>query len=45
MGEEIGLFTLGYPMAGRRYGPTRRRPVEEVAFTETWDQPWEAATK
>jgi nitroreductase len=38
------LLPLGYPAAGKRYGPTRRRPVEEVTFDETWDRRWEPRT-
>ncbi len=33
---------LGYPAERNRYGPTNRRPVEEVAFAETWGKPWHA---
>ena len=43
--DTAALLPLGYPMAGKRYGPTRRRPVEDVTFSERWDQPWEATTK
>jgi nitroreductase len=41
--DTAALLPLGYPAAGKRYGPTRRRPVEEVTFSEMWNQPWEAA--
>jgi len=31
-----------YPAARNRYGPTNRRPVEEVTFAETWGKRWHA---
>ena len=31
-----------YPAERNRYGPTNRRPVEEVTFAETWGKPWHA---
>ena len=34
--ETAALLPLGYPAEGSRYGPTRRRPLEEVAFYERW---------
>lgn len=40
--DTAALLPLGYPATGRRYGPTTRRPVEEVTFSETWGQPWQA---
>jgi nitroreductase len=40
--DTAALLPLGYPAEGYRYGPTRRRPVEEVTFDEQWGQPWEA---
>jgi nitroreductase len=40
--DTAALLPLGYPAAGSRYGPTNRRPVEEVTFAEQWDQRWEA---
>ena len=43
--DTAALLPLGYPMPGKHYGPTRRRPVEEVTFSETWNQPWEATQK
>jgi nitroreductase len=39
--DTAALLPLGYPAAGYRYGPTRRRPVEEVTFDEQWGQPWQ----
>jgi nitroreductase len=32
--EVVALVPLGYPVD--RFGPTRRRPVEEVAFRDRW---------
>ena len=32
--EVVALVPLGYP--ADRFGPTRRRPVEEVAFLDRW---------
>jgi len=40
--DTAALLPLGYPVAGKRYGPTNRRPVEEVTFDETWGTRWEA---
>jgi nitroreductase len=40
--DTAALLPLGYPAAGKRYGPTTRRPVEEVTFDETWGRPWSA---
>ena len=40
--DTAALLPLGYPAAGSRYGPTNRRPVEEVTFDNKWGQPWEA---
>lgn len=42
--DTAALLPLGYPADGHRYGPTNRRPVEEVTFGETWGQRWEAGT-
>ena len=33
------LLPIGYP-DGVRYGPTSRSPVEEIAHSERWGQPW-----
>ncbi len=33
------LIPLGYPAEGTRFGPTKRRPVEEVAFVDRWGGP------
>jgi hypothetical protein len=40
--DTAALLPLGYPASQNRYGPTNRRPVEEVTFDETWGQRWEA---
>ena len=40
--DTAALLPLGYPAEGVRYGPTRRRPVEEVTYGEKWGRPWEA---
>jgi len=34
--ETAALLPVGYPASGARYGPTRRNPVEEVTFLDTW---------
>ena len=34
--ETAALLPVGYPAAGTRYGPTRRNPVEDVTFLDTW---------
>jgi nitroreductase len=35
--EVVAVVPLGYP--ADRFGPTRRRPVEEVAFLDRWGRP------
>ena len=35
------LLPIGFPAEGSRYGPTRRRPLEEVAFGERWGNSWQ----
>ena len=42
--DTAALLPLGYPAASSRYGPTNRRPVEDVTFDETWGRRWEAGT-
>ena len=39
--DTAALLPLGYPMSKNRYGPTNRRPVEEVTFDEKWGRRWE----
>jgi len=34
------LLPIGYPAEGVKYGPTRRSPVEEVAHSDRWGEPW-----
>ena len=36
------LLPIGFPAEGSRYGPTRRRPLPEVAFSERWGNGWRA---
>ncbi len=38
------LLPIGFPAEGARYGPTRRRPLEEVAFYDRWGQSWQDHT-
>ena len=40
--DTAALLPLGYPAPGKRYGPTNRRPVEDVTFEETWGRKWES---
>ena len=35
------LLPIGFPAEGSRYGPTRRRPLEEVAFSDRWGNSWQ----
>ena len=37
--ETAALLPIGYPAEGTRYGPTRRSPVEDVAYRERWGSP------
>ena len=39
--EVVALVPLGWPLD--RFGPTRRKPVEEVAFLERWGRPFSLA--
>lgn len=34
------ILPIGFPAEGVRYGPTRRRPLEEVAFDGHWGNSW-----
>ena len=34
------LLPIGFPADGSRYGPTRRKPLEDVAFSERWGVIW-----
>ena len=38
------LLPIGFPAEGTRYGPTRRRPLEEVAFDDRWGNGWQQQT-
>ena len=35
------ILPIGFPAEGVRYGPTRRRPLEEVAFDGHWGNGWQ----
>ncbi|MBI4232922.1 MAG: nitroreductase family protein [Chloroflexi bacterium] len=37
--ELFALIPLGYPAEGHGFGPNRRRPVEEVTYSERWGNP------
>ena len=36
--ETAALVPMGYPEQGTRFGLTKRKPVEEVAFRDRWGQ-------
>jgi len=38
------LLPIGFPAEGARYGPTRRRPLGEVAFEDRWGKSWQHHT-
>ena len=38
--ETAALLPVGFPADNARYGPTRRAPVEEIAYREKWNQAW-----
>lgn len=40
----MALLPIGFPAEGTRYGPTRRRPLEEVAFVDRWGESWQHHT-
>jgi hypothetical protein len=35
--ETVTLIPIGYPKG--KYGPTARKPLEEIAFNERWGNP------
>jgi len=37
----VALLPVGFPAEGSRYGPTRRRPLKEVAFSDRWGESWQ----
>ena len=37
----VALLPIGFPGEGSRYGPTRRKPLSEVAFDEQWGNSWQ----
>lgn len=39
--QPAALLPIGYPAEGARYGPTTRRPIEDVAFSERWGNSWQ----
>ena len=40
--QVAALLPIGYPAEGVGYGPTRRKPIGEVAFSNRWGNPWQA---
>ena len=36
--ETAALIPMGYPTEGTRFGPTNRRPIEELTFLDRWNQ-------
>ncbi len=40
--QVAALLPIGYPAEGVGYGPTRRKPIEEIAFSDRWGNPWQA---
>ena len=38
------LLPIGFPAEGVRYGPTRRKALEEVAFDDSWGKNWQHHT-
>ena len=36
--ETAALLPIGYPADGARYGPTRRKPMEEVTHWDGWNK-------
>ena len=38
------LLPIGFPAEGVRYGPTRRKALEEVAFDDSWGKSWQHHT-
>ncbi len=40
----VALLPIGFPAEGSRYGPTRRSPLEEVAFSDRWGESWQYHT-
>ncbi len=39
----VAQLPVGFPAEGSHYGPTRRRPLEEVAFSDRWGESWQGA--
>ena len=42
--DTAALLPLGYPVDGYHYGPTTRRPMEEVTYVDRWGQNWQSQT-
>ncbi len=40
----VALLPIGFPAEGSRYGPSRRRTLEEVAFSDRWGESWQYHT-
>ena len=38
--DTAALLPIGFPGEGASYGPTSRKPLEEVAFDERWGNSW-----
>ena len=38
--ETAALLPVGFPADNAKYGPTRRAPVEEIAYRDKWNQAW-----
>ena len=38
--ETAALLPIGFVADNNRYGPTRRQPIEEVAYREQWGAGW-----
>ena len=36
--DTAALIPMGYPADGTRFGPTKRRPVEEITFLDRWEK-------
>ena len=39
--ETAALMPIGYIAEGTRYGPTKRRSVEDVTFRDRWGDQWQ----
>ena len=41
--DTAALIPMGFPADDEHFGGSRRKPVEEVAFQDRWDNPWNPA--